>query len=147
MLMSKSLAASFLMTLKNKFIFSQNASGIKLCIGSMPTDAELDSLTQASSRILDNVTATIDTTGLVADLRDTNWPPQFITKTLPTVQTAVCSKTGKIGWCVFYHATSNIVVIGDVTKTNGGGIVTVNEVDVTTGQSILFTNLSIQAGR
>ena len=147
MLMTKSLAAAYLMSLRQKFLFPVNAAGIKLCVGDIPTDEELETLTQSSARILDNVAAVINTTGLTSVLKDTAWPPQYIIQTMPTDPTAIVTKAGKISWCVFYNATSNIVVLGDVTKTNGSGLVTIDNVDVTVGSQILFTNLSIQTGR
>lgn len=147
MLMSKSLAASYLMTLRNKLLFPANTSGIKLCIGEMPTDAELEAMTQASARITDNVAAVIDTTGMTSMLKDGNWPPQYLIANMPTNPVAVATKAGKISWCVFYNATANVVVVGDVTLTNGSGIVTVNTLDVVVGTPVLLTNISIQTGR
>jgi len=144
---SKSLTAAYLISLRNKLLFPVNAAGIKLCIGEMPTDAEIETLTQSSSRITDNVAVTINTTGLTSKLKDTAWPPTYASDTLPSNPKALSTKVGKIGWCVFYHTNPSVVVIGDVTLTNGTGLVSVDALDVVVGTPVTLTNIAIQVKR
>lgn len=147
MLMSKSLACAVLLSLKTRALFPIAANGIQLCVGPMPTDTELESLTQASSRITSNVAVTYDTTGLTTMLKDTAWPPQYIMATPQTVTTKNSTLVGTIGWAVFYNATAGAVIIGDVTLTNGTGLITVNTLDVIVGTPVILTGVSIQTGR
>lgn len=112
----------------------------------MPTDAELEALTQSSSRITNNVALTYNTTGLTYMLKDANWPPQYILNQFPN-SSANSTLTGTLGWGVFYNATASVVTVCDVSLTNGPGMITVNSLDVVPGKTITITGISMQVGR
>ena len=146
MIISKPLVCEYFISFFNLLVAPTNTSGIRLCIGDMPTDAELETLTQSSSRITSNVALTYNTTGLTYMLKDANWPPQYIVNQFPN-SSANATLTGTLGWGVFYNANANVVTVCDVSLTNGPGMITVNSLAVVPGKTITITGISMQVGR
>lgn len=146
MIISKPLVCEYFISFFNLLVAPTNTAGIRLCIGDMPTDAELETLTQSSARINNNVALTYNTVGLTYMLKDANWPPQYIVNQFPN-PSASAALTGTLGWGVFYHPTANVVTICDVSLTNGPGMITVDSLDVVPGKTITITGISMQVGR
>jgi hypothetical protein len=147
MLTSKSFAVGYLLALKTRMLFNTGTAGIKLCVGDIPTDVELEGLTQSSSRITNNVAVTIDTTGLTTMLMNASWPPEYLMKTPPTVPKGVSTKSGTISWAVLYNPVDANVVLCDVTLPNQGGVIETDVVNVDVGTNVYLMNISIKTGR
>lgn len=145
MLISKGMVCtvmqSFLMALKT----NQGASGIQLCVGTQPSDATVDALTSAAS-LASSVTATYNTSGLLYTLFNaTEFPPRYVLTSFPTVNTVAASQAGVISWGIITGAWGFAIV--DVTATNGGGLIEVDNVNVSAGTNVTITNWSFKLGR
>lgn len=152
MLMTKSLAIALLGTINRRFFLSAGAGTgqvgqIKLCIGDMPTDLEIESLTQTSARITNNVAVTLDTTGMTTMFVDSGWPAQISIQKPPTVPYALSTKVGTISWAVFAQPTNSAIAICDVTLYGGGGMIEVDTVDVVVGTKVTLMDISARTGR
>jgi hypothetical protein len=122
------------------------AGGLKLCVGAMPTDAELETLVQSSTRITNNVAVSYNMVGVTYTVRDVYWPPEILMATPPTTYTVNSTLAGTIGWCVFWNGVDKNVFIADVTDSTGNGVVRVSTINVAVGTPVTLESISIQTG-
>jgi len=147
MITSKGMACSLLQSYLMSLRTVQSASGLLLCVGTPPTDAEVDTLTAASTIVTSNLACTFDMTGFTYALNNTTeFPPRYVLSGYPYTNTKTSAKAGTITWGVLSNAAWGIAVI-DVTPTNGGGIVEINTPTVIVGTPVTLTNWSVKIDR
>lgn len=147
MIISKGMACtlmqSFLMSLRT----NQSAAGLLLCVGTPPTDTEVLTLTPSSAVVTNNLACTFNTSGLLYGLYSaTEFPPRYILTGYPSTNTVNSTKAGTISWAVLYNAAWGSVVV-DVTETNGGGIIEIDNKNVAVGTPVTLTNWSFKLDR
>lgn len=147
MLISKGMVATLTQTLLQTLKTNQGAAGIILCVGTQPTDLQMDTLTAASSLVTANTACTFNTTGMQVALNSAaEFPPRYVLTSFPTVNTMTAGITGTINWAVITGVWGLAVV--DVTAPNGGGLIEVNNVAVTSGVTpVTITNWSFKVSR
>lgn len=147
MLISKGMACTLLQSLLMILKTNQGAAGIVLCVGAKPTDVEMDTLTSASTPVVNGSACTYNTAGMQFTLNSASeFPPRYVLTSFPTINTVTASKTGTINWALITGPWGVAVV--DVTLPNGGGIIEVDTVDVTAGVTpVTITNWSFKTGR
>lgn len=141
--MACSLAQSYLMSLRT----NQTASGLLLCVGTPPTDTEVDTLTVASAIVTNNLACTFNMTGFVYSLNSASeFPPRYVLSGYPNINTVNAAKAGTITWGVLTNAAWGAAVV-DVTETNGGGIIEISTQAVIVGTPVTLTNWSFKVDR
>ena len=147
MLISKGMACTLLQSYFMSMRTVQGASGILLCVGTPPTDAEADTITAASSIVTNNLAATFNTTGMSYALNNTTeFPPRYVLTQYPTANSVNSVKAGTINWGLLINAAWGVAVV-DVTGPNGGGVIEINTPNVVVGTPVSITNWSFKVGR
>lgn len=146
-MMNTRLAAGIAATYASRFFAPVN--NIYLCVGAMPSDAQIDSMTSTSSSIITSALAVTLGTIPLAQMKakDQSVGPILLTNNvLPTLYKANATKAGTIGWgVVAYSATAFSIV--DVGLPNSGAALQVDTLNAVIGQPITFMSLSCKLWR
>ena len=129
------------------FNFFAPATGIYLCVGTMPTDAQIDAMTVATDALITGNKAVsygaIPATNFRA--KDTNIPCLMYSAVMPVVTVVNSTKAGTLGWAVLHNGTG--FAIADVGLANSGAVVQVDTTTVIIGTPVTLLTVSYKFGR
>ena len=128
--------------------FLTPSNSLILCVGDMPTDAQVDALTAVSNTFITSATAvTLGSISLANMLPkdSTSFPLLMTNKINPTIYKANSTKAGTLGWAVINTGAWFSIV--DVGLPNSGAVVQVDVVNVAVNTPVTFLSLSYKFGR
>ena len=147
LMINSRLFASLLVSYNSMFL--SGASNIYLCVGTTPTDAQIDAMTAVTDAlIVNNKAVTYGGYPLTnIKLKDTSIPALNYLNILPSPNTVNSVKAGTISWGVLYGNDSRKVCIVDVGLANSGAVIQVDTTTVIVGTPVTLLGIAYKLGR
>jgi hypothetical protein len=108
MLINSSMLAGILTTYNNTILAPTN--GIYVCVGSMPTDAEVDAMTAVTAAQIANNKALTFTGHSIAQMQAKDTSVPILVYSTKTAESVNSTKTGTLGWAVL-HGRAGFAIV------------------------------------